>query len=116
MVDDNHDITNAFSQYFKLSGHDVTVSNNAQNALQIIENEKNDVVLLDMAMPDISGRDIVNYLYKNNKINSHTIVVLTASSISDDDRNELKRKGVHSVLKKPIDPDELLHYLATIKA
>jgi CheY-like chemotaxis protein len=115
IIDDNQDITTAFSKYFKLCGHEVSTANNGQNGLQMIESDKNDVILLDIAMPDFSGRDIVDHLHKNNKIYLHTIVVLTASSVSDDDKNELKKKGVHSVLRKPIDPDELITYLGNIK-
>lgn len=116
LIDDNQDITKMFSKYFRLMGHDVSVSNDGHNGLQMIQDGKFDVVLLDLAMPNFSGRDIVNYLYKNNTIDSHTIVTLTASSISDDDKIELQRKGVHHVLKKPIDPDELLKYLERIKS
>ncbi|MEW6044728.1 MAG: response regulator [Thermoproteota archaeon] len=116
LIDDNQDITKMFSKYFKLRGHNVSVSNSGQNGLQLIESQKFDVILLDLAMPDFSGRDIVDHLYKNGKINSHTIVTLTASSISDDDKLGLKEKGVHSVLRKPIDPDELLNYLQRIKS
>ena len=115
MIDDNQDITNMFSKYFKLKNHRVCVANDGQNGLQMIETQKFDVILLDLAMPDFSGRDIVDYLYKNNKINSHKIVILTASSVSDDDKIELQKKGVHSILRKPIDPDDLLNYLEKIK-
>lgn len=115
IVDDNQDITSMFSKYFKLKNHNVTVANSGQNGLQMIETQKFDVILLDLAMPDFSGRDIVDHLYKNNKINSHKIVTLTASSVSDDDKIDLQKKGVHSILRKPIDPDDLLSYLEKIK-
>lgn len=114
LVDDNKDITDMFERYFKLKGQQAITSNSGQNALQMIENEKYDVILLDLAMPEFSGRDIVNYLHKNNKINDNLIVALTASSISDDDKTYLVSKGVHSVLKKPIDPDTLLDYLVKV--
>ena len=115
IIDDNQDIANMFSKYFKLKNHNVAVASNGQNGLQMIETQKFDVILLDLAMPDFSGRDIVDHLYKNNKINSHKIVTLTASSVSDDDKIDLQKKGVHSILRKPIDPDELLSYLEKIK-
>lgn len=82
----------------------------------MIENQKYDIILLDLAMPDFSGRDIVDYLYKDGKMTDKLIVSLTASSVSDSDVHELKKKGVHSVLKKPIDPDELLDYLEKVKS
>lgn len=115
LVDDNHDITTMFSKYFSLKGHEVSVSNDGHNGLHMIENEKHDVVLLDLAMPGISGRDIVNQLHKAGRMKDRMIISLTASSISDDDRAYLMERGIHSVLKKPIDPDELLNYLANLR-
>lgn len=114
MIDDNKDITDMFAKFFTLKGHSVAVSNSGQNGLQMIENETYDVIILDLAMPEFSGRDIVDHLYKNNTIHDYLIVSLTASSISDDDKTYLVDKGVHSVLRKPIDPDVLLDYLIKV--
>lgn len=116
LIDDNQDITTMFAKYFKLKGHDIHVSNGGQNGLQMIENSLFDVILLDLAMPDFSGHDIIDYLHKNNKVDHKIIISLTASSVSDDDKTYLIERGVHSVLRKPIDPDELLNYLMRIKS
>lgn len=116
LIDDNQVVTTMFAKYFKLMGHDICISNGGQNGLQMIENESFDVILLDLAMPDFSGHDIIDYLHKNNKVDHKLIVSLTASSVSDDDKAYLIEKGVHSVLRKPIDPDELLNYLMRIKS
>ncbi len=115
IIDDNEDISTAFSKYFIHKGHYCSVSNNGQNALSMIENNSFDVILMDLAMPEFSGSDIVESLYSRNLINDKLIVALTASSPSDEEKNVLKKKGVHSILKKPIDPDELLDYLSKIK-
>ncbi len=111
LVDDNEDITTMFSKYFNMKGHNCSVFNDGHNALNAIKNNQYDIVLLDLAMPDFTGKDIVENLAKTNKINKINIVALTASSISSDDEELLKGKGVHSILKKPIDPDQLLDYL-----
>lgn len=116
LVDDNVDISTMFSKYFTIKGHKCTVSNNGQNGLRMIENQNYDIILLDLAMPDFSGRDIVDHLYKTGKMVHKVVISLTASSVSDDDTQELKKRGVHSVLKKPIDPDELLDYLEEVKS
>lgn len=111
LVDDNSDITTMLSKYFTMKGHDCHVSNDGYNGLAMIENQKFDAILLDLAMPDFSGRDVVESLAKSGKIRETNIVTLTASSVSDEDTEILKNKGVHSLLKKPIDPDYLLDYL-----
>lgn len=114
IVDDNVDISVAFSKFFVYKGHDCTVSNDGQNALSMIEDCNFDVILMDLAMPDFSGPDIIESLHSRNLMNSKLVVALTASSITDEDKTNLKKRGVHSILKKPIDPDELLNYLVKI--
>ncbi|TLX89365.1 MAG: response regulator transcription factor [Thaumarchaeota archaeon] len=111
LIDDNKDITTMFSKYFTQKGHPCTVCNNSHNALGMITTGQYDMVLLDLAMPEVSGTDIVDALYRSGKIGKLNIVALTASSVSSEKEEELKKKGVNGVLKKPIDPDELLDYL-----
>jgi len=111
LIDDNKDITTMFSKYFTQKGHPCTVCNNSHNALDMITTGQYDIVLLDLAMPEVSGTDIVDALYQSGKIGKLNIVALTASSVSSEKEEELKKKGVNGVLKKPIDPDELLDYL-----
>ena len=111
LIDDNKDITTMFSKYFTQKGHPCTVCNNSHNALDMITTGQYDIVLLDLAMPEVSGTDIVDALYQSGKIGKLNIIALTASSVSSEKEEELKKKGVNGVLKKPIDPDELLDYL-----
>ena len=111
IIDDNIDITTMLSKYFTLKGHSCSVSNNGQYGLNMITTNQYDVVILDLAMPEFSGIDVVEELYQSGKIAKLNIVALTASSVSKEKEEYLKKMGVHSVLKKPIDPDELLDYL-----
>ena len=111
IIDDNIDITTMLSKYFTLKGHSCSVSNNGHNGLNMIATNQYDVVILDLAMPEFSGIDVVEELYQSGKIAKLNIVALTASSVSKEKEEYLKKMGVHSVLKKPIDPDELLDYL-----
>lgn len=116
LIDDNKDITTMFSKYFTQKGHSCSICNDGHNGLNMITTGQYDVVLLDLAMPEFSGSDIVEALYKTGAIAKLNIVALTASSISSDKDEELKKKGVRAVLKKPIDPDELLDYLQQLHA
>ena len=111
LIDDNKDITTMLSKYLTLKGHSCSVSNNGHNGLNMITANQCDAVLLDFAMPEFSGVNIVEELYKNGKIAKLNIVALTASSVSSDREEHLKMMGVKAILKKPIDPDELLEYL-----
>ena len=94
-----------------IKGHSCSVVNDGRSGLNLIENKTFDAIILDLAMPDFSGSDIVDALYKSGKIKNQNIVTLTASSISDEVESTLKSKGVSLCLKKPIDPDILLGHI-----
>ena len=111
IIDDNKDITKMFSKYMTIKGHSCSVVNDGRSGLNLIENKTFDVVILDLAMPEFSGSDVIDALCKSGKIKNQNIVTLTASIISDEEESTLKSKGVHSCLKKPIDPDVLLDHL-----
>lgn len=111
IIDDNEDITTMFSKYFTMKGHTCSVSNDGHNGLNMILTNQFDVVLLDLAIPEFSGRDIVDKLFESDRAGKISIVCLTASLLAPDNEEYLKKRGVHSVLKKPIDPDELLQHL-----
>ena len=111
IIDDNEDITKMLSKYMTIKGHSCSVANDGRNGLNLIEKEIFDVVILDIAMPEFSGNDIIDKLYKNGKIKNQNIVTLTASSISYDNESILKSKGIKLCLKKPISPKVLLDHI-----
>lgn len=111
IIDDNEDLTKMFTKYFTKKGNTCLASNDGHNGLEILNNQKFDVTILDLAMPEFSGRDIILQLKNNGKIKDCNIVCLTASSPSGEYEDEIKSMGVKAVLKKPIDPDVLLDFL-----
>ena len=111
IIDDNKDITKMFSKYMTIKGHSCSVVNDGRSGLNLIEKKIFDAIILDLAMPEFSGSDIIDALYESGKIKNVNIVTLTASSISDEVESTLKSKGVRLCLKKPIDPDVLLGHI-----
>jgi len=111
IIDDNKDITTMLSKYFTIREHSCSVSNDGHNGLNMITTNQYDVILLDLAMHEFSGFDIVEELHKSGKIAKLNIVALTASSVSQEIERIMKKMGVKAVLRKPIDPDELMNYL-----
>ena len=77
-----------------------------QEGLEIIRNNKFDLILLDVAMPEFSGWDIIKSLKEEGVIQSKNIVIFTASS---DQKlfNDMKNAGIKDVFKKPFSVDEL---------
>src|SRR5437879_7748757 len=74
LIDDNKDITTMFSKYFTQKGHPCTVCNNSHNAIDMITTGHYDAILLDLAMPEFSGTDIVSALFESGKIGKLNII------------------------------------------
>lgn len=113
VVDDNESIANMLKKFLSLKGYDCTISSDGKNALNIMTHEKFDVVILDLAMPEFSGYDIINELEKSGKIKEQNIIILTALAITLEQMNSLQKQGVKSCLKKPVTPDILLKVISS---
>lgn len=113
VVDDNVDITGMFSKYLTLKGYECTVSNSGTNGLNLIKNQSFDYVILDMSMPDFGGIDVIESLEKEELLDDKKIIILTASSVSNEEvENLTKKKGIVTLLKKPVQLSELLQVLS----
>ena len=107
VVDDNEKISNTLKQVLEIEGHECTIAKDGRNGLTMIRQQKFDGIFLDLAMPEFSGVDVIDSLEKSGEIKEQKIVVLTASSISDEQEEDLVKKGVLMLLRKPIGLDEI---------
>ncbi len=113
-IDDNEDLLSLCEIALGSEGHEYTAINNGREGLQAIKDKKFDVVLLDLSMPDFSGVDVIDALAKEGIIKKQKIVIFTASSATEKEYGPLLEKGAHSILKKPVDVDELLETVKKI--
>ena len=103
VVDDDADIRSIVQQILHSEGYHVSTASNGQEALDHITQEQPALVLLDIQMPVLSGRDVVDRL-RHDGI-AVPVVVMTAAQRSSRIARELQTAG-H--LGKPFDLDELL--------
>jgi len=89
IIDDNTSITGMFSKLLKMEGHEVVVANGGRTGLALLDNDTFDATILDISMPEFSGIDVVDALNESGRIKEQKIVILTASSSSQD---EIKRQ------------------------
>ena len=108
LVDDNKGITDLLSKFLIGKGYQCTTSNDGRNALNVIQGKRYDVILLDVAMPEFSGYHVIDALEKDGKLSHEKVILFTASSISNEEVDELIKRGVHSCLRKPVSLEELL--------
>ena len=81
IIDDNEEIAQMLSEFLEMEGYKCASSGDGRVGLDMMLQHKFDVVLLDLAMPKFSGRDIIESLVDSGKIKDQNIIIFTASSV-----------------------------------
>jgi len=115
-IDDNEDLLQVCEVVLNSEGHEYTGIDNGKEGLELIRDEKYDLVLLDLSMPDFTGQEVMSALVKDGIMNKQKVVVFTAASPTKKEIDLYLEKGAHSVLKKPVDPDELSEFIHKLES
>jgi len=104
VVEDDPDLAALEAELLEEHGHRVEVANNGREALAAVERAAPDLILLDMKMPVMSGREFVDE-YRRAQPSPAPIVVVTAA---DDAQARAAEVGASGWIAKPFDPDALV--------
>jgi len=115
-IDDNEDLLNLCETVLTSDGHEFTSITNGRDGLKAIRDKKFDVVLLDLSMPEFSGLDVMNALVEEGIIKKQKVVIFTGTSPTKKEIDLFLEKGVHSVLKQPVDADFLSEFICKLEA
>lgn len=107
VIDDNRDITDAISLFFQSQDIVCEVANKGKEGLEAIRKKNHDLVILDIAMPEFSGHDVVNSLNEDGVLKTKNVVILTASNLIQHSISDMLALGIKEVMKKPLSLDEL---------
>jgi len=114
-IDDNEDILKLLDTVISGNGHDLTQAGNGKEGVKLIEEQNFDAILLDLAMPEFSGVDVIESLKKSNKLKDQKIILFTASSATNKEIDELlQNEGVSSCIRKPVRIETLINELEEI--
>ena len=88
-------------------GVELLFADNGADALRIIQEERPDLVFLDVMMPKMNGMEVCQKVKKELKITDTYIILLTAKG-QEVDRQKGLEMGANKYMTKPFDPDEML--------
>ena len=91
----------------KPAGYVVTAAESGAEALELIDKEKFQLVLLDIMMPGATGLEILEKIREMDDRKSTPVVILTATG-QDGDREAAFSLGADDFLTKPFSPKKLL--------
>ncbi len=103
VVDDEIDIVGWLKHSLSHFGYQVDEAYDGVQALEAVEADKPDLILLDLKMPRMDGRTTIRRLREQEETRNIPIIVLSAHSVNDDDeRSRMEGMGVKEILKKPV--------------
>ncbi|BBM86921.1 response regulator [Candidatus Uabimicrobium amorphum] len=100
IVDDSPEIQEIVKNVLEEHGHTVTSAYNGKEALQTIERNKPQLILLDLMMPVMDGFEVLDQLHAKNNWRDIPVIVLTAKDLSAEEKKLLQIKAQKVMEKK----------------
>lgn len=106
IVEDDLDLSEMVSSYFRVQNYDVLTAAWGEEALQLADDNELDLIMLDIRLPDIDGFQLCRQLRSNRKTQDIPIIFLTEKRDRVDKLQGLEL-GVVDYITKPFDIQEL---------
>ena len=105
VIDDSATIRKLVDTHLSPAGYAVTLAPTAEEGLQLAEEIRPDLILLDLMLPKKSGTEVLDELRADYSLKDIPVVVMTAS---DDDADRVKCQMLHvdAFISKPVNVKE----------
>ncbi len=113
VVDDTAVNVKLLADLLTVKGYMVSTAANGMEALERIERERPDLVLLDIMLPDANGFDVLNRIRQHQALESLPVLMLTSLG----ERKDITRGlmlGANGYITKPVLPSTLLEAVETM--
>ena len=108
LVDDDEELIELIGDVLKSDGRfDVRMAGNGFAAGMIVKEYRPDLVVLDVMLPDINGRDVCQLIRSDSSLEDVRIICISGM-VEEDKIEELKMAGADDFLQKPFDVDDLV--------
>ena len=101
VVDDNEDIRDVFCRLIERAGHASSTAADGQEAVDILQRETFDVMLLDLTMPRMNGVEVVRWMRAHPDV-APDLRVVVISAWAGEHRAVLQELGIDNVMQKPL--------------
>jgi CheY-like chemotaxis protein len=108
MVDDEESLLELLRGLFEAEGYDVVTVASGQECLNKLKSMKPDIILMDMMMPGMSGRETTEKIRQDPKTKGVKVIFLTVARFSETGIKNLKDLGVVDYINKPFENTELV--------
>ena len=112
IVDDEKDFLDIIAQRIGARGMDVSTASSAEDALNMVEEESYDVVIMDFMMPALNGFKALKLMKTKQP---EVQIILLTGNVPDEKRIEAKALGALDVIEKPPDLNDLIRKIKKAK-
>lgn len=109
LVEDDRDTREMYSEYLSYSGLRVTQAPTGRRALETLRSQRPDVVVTDIGMPEMDGREFSRQVRANRETSDLPIIAVSGQILPGE-----RVPGADVVLEKPCLPDRLLHEIESV--
>lgn len=107
IIEDDAVISEMYRMKFEAEGYDVQVANNGQLGVELVEQMKPDIILLDVQMPEMTGDEALREIRKHDWGKDIKVMILTNLG-EEEAPKELRALGIHSyILKADLTPRQV---------
>ena len=110
IIEDSGPLRQLLNEFFVLKGFRVIESINGQEALDMLENENPDLILLDILMPKVNGLQVIQAVKRSKQI---PIIVMSSQAMADV-ICESVAMGISDYIVKPFSMNDLLARVETV--
>jgi DNA-binding response OmpR family regulator len=115
VIEDEPDAAEMFAEMMRVSGFRVLKMFSSTPAIPIIAQEKPDLIILDVMMPDVSGLEVLRYMRREPELAKIPVIVVSAKSMPSDIKTGLDA-GASMYLTKPVGFLDLKQAVETVLA
>ncbi len=106
IVDDQRDILDSMTTLVRKMGYGVKTADNGKQAFELLHREKFDLALVDILMPEMSGRELVELIRADPQLKKMKVAFLTVVELGKAGVSSIKKLKPVEYFQKPIDvPD-----------
>jgi len=114
IVDDEEDVLTSVKTFVGNLGYSAKTADNGKKALNILKKEKFDLVLLDILMPEMSGKQVLEKIRADKKLKEQKVAFMTVVSLSQLGKKAIKELKPIAYIEKPVNTAKLKKELARV--
>ena len=105
IIDDEPRMCQSLKELLAIQNYELNTANSAKEAIEFLNNNSFDLILLDLCLPDMNGYHVMDHISQQSL--GALVIVLTGYA-SEESAIEALRRGAYDYLKKPFEPEKLL--------